>query len=211
MKRPVLFRMACTLCLTFWAGFAFSQTVIQVKGSKDPQMIRQQVKWYLDNLDVQENFHLTVVFSAHMPGNLEGLTSSHPSPEPEKYQIIRVLVDAKLNRTRQLLILAHEMIHVKQYLKRELIHSDDQRVIWKGKEYRLSHEYNRFLPWEKEAYRADLNLVRQAESSKNQMKEILAGKVPVQLSKISSCCSNMSGKCTVKIRNEPLAKFTPDS
>lgn len=211
MKKPVLFKIACTLCLTFLAGFAWSQTVIQIKGSEDTQMIRQQVKWYLDQLDVQENFHLTVVFSTRMPDKLEGLTSSHPSPEPDKYQIIRVLIDANLSRTRQLLVLAHEMIHVKQYVKNELIILDDQRVIWKEKEYHLSHDYNRYMPWEDEAYHADLSLVRQVKSSQNQMQEILAGKAPIRISKTSSGCSYLSGKCTGKILNEPLAKENSDS
>ena len=169
MKRLVLFKIACTLSLTFWAGFAFSQPVIKIKGSKNAQMIKQQVKLYLDQLDVQENFHLTIIFSTQMPDKLEGFTSSHPSPEPEKYHIIRVLVDAKLPRTRQLLVLAHEMIHVKQYVKNELLILDDQRVIWKEKEYFLSHEYNRYLPWEDEAYHADLTLVREVKFSRDQM------------------------------------------
>ena len=174
-------------------------------------MIRQQVKWYLDELDVQENFHLTVVFSTRMPDKLEGLTSSHTSPEPDKYHIIRVLIDAKLSSAKQLLVLAHEMVHVKQYVKNELMIPDDKRVIWKGKEYYLSHDYNRFLPWEKEAYYADLKLVRQVKSSWNQMQEILAGTEPLQISKITSGCNYLSGKCTGKIQIEPLAKETPDS
>ena len=176
MKRMIFLRIVFTLSLTFWAGFAFSQSVIRVKGTKDTQLIRQQVQLSLDHLDIQENLHLTVSISARMPGKLKGITLSHPSPEPDKSYIIRVLIDARLSQTEQLLVLAHEMIHVKQYVKKELKVLDDRRVVWKEKVYFVSHGYNRSMPWEKEAYYAGPGLRRLVKSSQNQIQEILDGK-----------------------------------
>ena len=211
MKNPVLLKLSVTLTIIFWSGFAFSQPVIRVAGSKDNQMIKQQVELFLDHLGVQENLYLTIVFSTKLPDKLKGYTVSDPSLEPDKYQNFRVMIDAKLDRGKQMVVLAHEMIHVKQYAKNELKILNDNRVLWKEREYFASPGPNRFMPWEDEAYHADLTLVRQVKSTKKQMQEILAEKAPIQISKTSSRCNYLSEKCTGKILNEPLAKENPDS
>ena len=64
MKSPVLLKFATTFTIVFWTGFAFSQQVIRVTGSNEDQMIKQQVKLFLNHLDVQENILLTVIFSS---------------------------------------------------------------------------------------------------------------------------------------------------
>lgn len=205
MKSPVFIKIACTLTITFWTGFAFSQPVIKVTGSKDVQMIEQQVKWFLNHLDVQENLHLTVIISTKMPEKLKGITISLPSPKPDKYQIIKVRIDAKLSKTKRLLVLAHEMIHVKQYAKNELITLNEKRVIWKGKKHYYARAYNLKTPWEKEAYQADLTLARLVKTSQNQMQEILAEQVPNHTANTSQCKGvYVSGKCKTKTQNEFL-------
>lgn len=55
---------------------------------------------------------------------------------------------------------AHEMVHISQYLRGDLITFGDDRFIWKGKAYKLSDkkfqkmDYKKYrkLPWESEAY-----------------------------------------------------------
>lgn len=200
MKSAVLLTIACTLTLAFWTGFAFSQSVIKVTGSKDDQMIKEQVELFLNHLDVQETLHLTIIFSTKMPERLKGITISDPSPEPDKYQLFRVLIDARLNRAKQLRVLAHEMIHVKQYAKKELKILDDRRVNWKKKEYFTARGPNRDMPWEDEAYHGDLILVRQVKSSQKQMQEVLAGQLANRTSNNSSKCIYWSGKCAGKTK-----------
>ena len=53
------------------------------------------------------------------------------------------------------------MIHVKQYAKRELIVNSKREVMWKGQKY-SSHnaEHNDLRPWEREAYRNGIRLVK---------------------------------------------------
>lgn len=200
MKSPELLKIVCTLTLAFWTGLAFSQPHITVKGNKESQMIKQQVKLFLDHLDVQENLQLTVIFSTKMPEKLKGITISDPSPEPDKYKIIRVLIDAKLKRAKQMLVLSHEMIHVKQYAKNELTILDDRRVKWKEREYFVSRGPNRDMPWEDEAYHADYNLVRSVKSSQKQTQEILVEIVPNRTSNTPSKCIYLAGKCTGKTK-----------
>lgn len=44
----------------------------------------------------------------------------------------------------------HELVHVKQFLKRELVDTNGLESKWKGEAYLYIDYYN--LPWEKEAY-----------------------------------------------------------
>jgi hypothetical protein len=60
--------------------------------------------------------------------------------------------------------LAHEMIHVKQFAKKEL---SPCLTFWKGKEVSEDTEYRK-QPWEKEAYANDIGLyLRFLDASKN--------------------------------------------
>lgn len=187
---------------------AFSQPVINVGGSKNPLMIKQQVRLFLNHLDIRENLYLTILFSTKMPKRLKGYTVSDPSPEPDKYQLIRIMIDARMDRRKQLLVLAHEMIHVKQYAKKELKVLDGQRVMWKEKEYFASRGSNHHMPWEEEAYHADLILVREVKSSPNQMQKMLAELTPKAVH-TTFTCQYSPAKCTGKKQKEPLIKESP--
>jgi|TARA_B110000503_G_scaffold75014_1_gene115793 hypothetical protein len=57
------------------------------------------------------------------------------NPKQTKAEIIRTLF--------------HEMVHVKQYVRGQLLHNDDDTSMWNGRECDLPY-WER--PWEKEAY-----------------------------------------------------------
>ena len=191
-----------TLSLLFWTNIVFSQPVIQVIGSKSLRATERQVQAHLDQLDVQENIHLTIRFSTRMPERLEGITFSLPSPEPDVYQLLKVLIDARLSASKQRLVLAHEMIHVKQYAKQELIVLNDRSMIWKGREYQYAYEYNQRMPWEQEAYRGDRILAELVTSSPNPGQETLAEQMPIRLSDpYPRQCRYLTGKCVIKDQN----------
>ncbi len=190
-----------TFMILLWTYAAFSQSVIQVIGSTSPRATERQVQAHLNQLDVQENIHLTIRFSARMPERLEGITISLPSPEPDVYQLLKVLIDARLSASKQRLVLAHEMIHVKQYAKQELIILNDN-VIWKGQNYPYAYEYNRRMPWEREAYRGDRTLAKLVNTSPNPMQETLAEQMPDRIANPSSVkCMYLPRACTVEDQN----------
>ena len=57
--------------------------------------------------------------------------------------------------------LAHEMVHLKQFVRGELFDYEiGQRVQWKSKTYKTSMEYNK-QPWEREAYRLEDKLYKE--------------------------------------------------
>lgn len=157
MKQQILF----LLIGLFWINLAFTQPIVIVNGSENSQAVKKQILQYLDYLDVRGNVRLSVSFTRDVPKDVEGMTFCQNLPEPDTYQIIWVRIDARLNKMQQRLVLAHEMIHVKQFAKGELIVVNNQRVMWKGKYYH-QRVYSRQRPWELEAYQTDHLLVKQS-------------------------------------------------
>ena len=87
------------------------------------------------------------------------------------------IVDDNLNKPREFMIeldtsmkhpfdqiltwLAHEMVHVKQFVRKELWDYETGRVQWKSRSFGRVH-YND-QPWEKEAYRLEGELYKMFE------------------------------------------------
>ena len=136
----------------FWMHLAFSQPIVIVKGTEDSLALKKQITQYLDYLDVRGNVHLTVSFTTLMSDYMEGMTFCLNSPFPTTYQVIRVRIDARLSKILQSRVLAHEMIHVKQFAKGELMTINRQQVTWKGQKYWCLGSSQRSAPWEREAH-----------------------------------------------------------
>ena len=60
-----------------------------------------------------------------------------------------IMIDPTMNLQSILQTIAHEFVHVNQYMRRHLQNTYESYSIWKGKKY-SSNEYY-FLPWEVEA------------------------------------------------------------
>ena len=58
--------------------------------------------------------------------------------------------------------IAHECIHLKQFVLGELYDYEDNTVQWKTKRYKLHMEYDD-MPWEREAYRLETKLYEKWE------------------------------------------------
>ena len=56
--------------------------------------------------------------------------------------------------------LAHEMTHLKQFVRKELYDYQDGSVQWKSKRYIRNLKYDD-MPWEKEAYRLEGKLYKE--------------------------------------------------
>lgn len=170
MKQQILLILTSVL----WMNLAFAQPVIKVYGSEDALAVKEQAGQYLEYLDVREKVRLFIHLSAHMPEKQEGMTFCLTSAEPNAYQIMKIWIDAQLSIKQQKLVLAHEMIHVKQYAKGELIVLSEQQVLWKGRKYICQQSKRLYTPWESEAYRTD-NLL--AKRYKEQPEIHLAAKI----------------------------------
>ena len=68
-------------------------------------------------------------------------------------------LDSSASERKILLTLAHEMVHVKQFTRRELEHSEFVHIaVWKGRRWctHKTHYYD--LPWEIEAHGMEVGL-----------------------------------------------------
>ena len=162
---PILIKqILLTIACVFWTSLAFSQPIVKVTGSLDSLTVSKQIVQYMEYLDIRENIRLAVIFSRSMPENYMGITKCENgiASKPDIGHLnIKVYLDARQPKFLQRIVLAHEMIHVKQYAKRELTVTSNREVIWKGQKY-SSHnaEHNDPRPWEREAYKNDIRLVK---------------------------------------------------
>lgn len=144
--------LVLTLTALLSIRIVYGQSIIKVHGSEDSLAVKKQIEQYLAYLDVQEKIHLTVTYAMRMPDKVKGITFCQHSSVPQVYQVIKVRIDARLSKKQQALVLAHEMIHVKQYAKGELVVIGEQ-VLWQGRKYQ--HDARHYIPWESEAYQKD--------------------------------------------------------
>ncbi|MDF9797074.1 hypothetical protein OKW21_002337 [Catalinimonas alkaloidigena] len=140
-----------------------AQPIVKVWANEDSTAVVNMVLKYLDHLDVHEHIYIHISFSKLMPKKLEGFTIKQTAllsfQGDKKGKVFRVKIDAQLNPLRQKYVLAHEMIHIKQYVKGELQLLSAKKVLWKRKLYRQSDFNRRNNPWEQEAYRLDRTVV----------------------------------------------------
>lgn len=81
---------------------------------------------------------------------------------------IRLKMKGGMNFVRTITTIAHECVHAKQYITKELKHNEFGDWLWKGKNYgvnpykglTLDQTYKK-LPWEKEAIFKENDLVKQ--------------------------------------------------
>jgi hypothetical protein len=76
------------------------------------------------------------------------------------YREISIALDSTLQLPQAMLTLAHEMVHVKQYVRGqyrgELSRNGKMKRIWLGKQYTVAYHKR---PWELEAFRREEELV----------------------------------------------------
>jgi len=74
--------------------------------------------------------------------------------KPREFQIE---LDSSMEHERGHLLtwLAHEFVHLKQFLRKELYDYDDNTTQWKTKRYKLNTITYDEAPWEKEAYKLE--------------------------------------------------------
>jgi hypothetical protein len=143
-------------------NIAASQPIVKVWGSNDSLTHVNQIKQWLEYLDVHENICLLVSFVSTVPKKLEGTTFNQKttvSNGSQLIQIIKVWIDRSLTKERQKLVMAHEMVHVKQYAKKELIITD-KRTWWQGRKFYDNYHQHLPPPWELKAYSLDDKLVQ---------------------------------------------------
>lgn len=106
---------------------------------------------YLMGNKIPKNLDITLTVN-DMKGIADGYC--HPYEVGRNPRMFELAVNGNKSRSKILQILAHEMVHVKQYAKNELRSGDSSSASFAGKTYKLTtnlHEYFNY-PWEIEAF-----------------------------------------------------------
>lgn len=153
---------------------SISQPNIKIAGDADAEMVTAQVNRSLEYLDIDKPMQLHIAFFDRMPAKLRGLTFCLPAHDST--QLFRINIDARLNETQRLNVLAHEMMHVRQYLSGDL-KVVDGKMVWRGNKYPFVHRDPRKLPWEAEAHRYDQYLANVLREMPTEKPPLLASEV----------------------------------
>ena len=93
----------------------------------------------------------------------------HITGDVDKPREFMIEIDASMKHSNGQILtwLAHEMVHLKQFVRGELFdYAIGQRVQWKSKTYKTSLSYSK-QPWEREAYRLEDKLYMEFAESYN--------------------------------------------
>jgi hypothetical protein len=109
---------------------------------------------------LSKNLDLMITF-AKMKGDVEGYCFPVDDFERHGPRTFEIEIDKTMGRKDVLRVLAHEIVHVKQYARKELKRLDGDVASWNGKTMRVTGDYIQylFLPWEIEAFGTERALV----------------------------------------------------
>ena len=143
---------------------------VSVRGAKDRKLVtwlRVAANFYADELmhkNLVKNIDLKIVIKSSSKdftdkGQCEWDDIDGP-PNPRSFTIM--LARPVGDSVKELFsTLAHEMVHLKQFARKELWDYETGRVQWKSRTYgRLHHDDQ---PWEREAYRLEGELYEEFE------------------------------------------------
>ena len=124
--------------------------------SLDSKVLRSALQWYardlMPQLTTKVSIELNIVHNLINKENMDaGVTWLGQPDRPRKFVME---VDSRLGKRRTLEILAHEMVHVKQFATGELIDNPSCKTVkWQGKRVSVRDDDGYWtLPWELEAY-----------------------------------------------------------
>jgi hypothetical protein len=138
--------------------------IVKIRGkSKSPRgMTRKEFKyatwWFATTLmgpRLANNIDFDVVVESGK-GHADGYCGviDPLDSDPRKPRMFELIVSDKYSRAKQLKILAHEMVHAKQYARGELQYFGLRTARWNGKDVKLGNTIEDYInyPWEIEAF-----------------------------------------------------------
>jgi hypothetical protein len=167
MKKLVLI-LLMGICIPYLSP---SQAIIKIVGDVDAKMVKSQVVRSLNYLEIQEPVCIHIAFTEQLPANIKGTTRYMIFSDSSRF--FRIRMDAGMDETLSRNVLAHEMMHVRQYLSGDLKIINGE-IIWKGEKYPYLHRHSHHLPWERDAYRYDQYLTKALREMPGRRSPLLA-------------------------------------
>ena len=121
---------------------------VNAKSKKQRQLVYNVVQHCYANLIKGYDVNIFIILKSSLSNNLNGWCQHNHSNNFD------IAIDSNLNHSTLIKTICHEMVHVKQGVKNELVESYNNKYcrMWKGVEYK--DEY----PWEIEAYKLEKQL-----------------------------------------------------
>ena len=129
--------------------------ILEIEGRvKNKTVVYEYVDRLIHKLGLGRRYasELNIKFTSKLEGECEGLCAG--GSRWADVEIARTCNGEKQTFFEMMLTLAHEMIHVKQYMKGEM--SDDPKALWHGR----NHDNTPYTkqPWEVEAHKDEYEL-----------------------------------------------------
>lgn len=140
----------CTAATTFNHPPAHRNQVT-VTGNLDKAKIKTMVNYYVRYWKLNK-LHILVKFTNRLPRGFKGYAQYAENKDWDVQQVI-IRINTKHTPKEQFLTLAHEMVHVKQFSRKELVYHGGLAYTWKNHhcEDVSKIAYNK-RSWEKEAF-----------------------------------------------------------
>lgn len=146
---------------------ASAQVHVVVMGKEAKEDIKEKVKFFADFLGIKKEITICVTFTPHLEKGVKGYTLFEVTPGSTGASIS---IHDQLGNHDELIVLAHEMIHVNQFVRGQLKVNSEKDVFWRKSAFRSVDEIPyQHRPWEKEALFLEkrlANLYRYYEKTK---------------------------------------------
>lgn len=142
--------------ILLYSGLAWpynmSAGVVVVGSNGVSAEIIEQAKYYTQILGFDQLVYIRISVRPWLPQGIRGFTMYHDGRDKNGAQQAHIFVSRRLTLHQQAKTLAHEMIHVEQFISRKLVKCSEDHYRWEGGECRKISRipyYNR--AWEEEA------------------------------------------------------------
>ncbi len=144
-------------------------TVLQ-KGRFQP--IVEAARFLAQHFALPSEVYIIITIHDKVPPRVDGFTLYEDLTDYEHKKQVLITISSKIPLRNQLAVLAHEMVHVKQFVRGELVELQDHCYQWKGMPGQNIHSLDYLdRPWEKEALKMQHKLVNLYKRAKHLPKE----------------------------------------
>ncbi|NJO01297.1 MAG: hypothetical protein HC880_06035 [Bacteroidia bacterium] len=181
MKIPnVSFHYLLTIALLWGLTQPLGAQTIYVTGTNDDQEgmeIEKQIQFYLDYYQIYQSLIVIVDLKpgVRMPSFEQYKYRAFLVPTViDKQDAFQIFIDRDLSSRQRSIVLAHEMVHLRQYVSGDLAQPDPNTFCWKGKPYpQVQSIAYHYREWEQEAFQEQYILYKRYRQSYSQPEQPL--------------------------------------
>lgn len=141
-----------------------SKPSIRVLEEEKFQEIAEAAHFLANYFEFSPDVYIVIVCKAKLADQVHGYTLHEDHPESRQFFIT---ISSKISLKSQLTVIAHEMVHVKQFVSGALMKEHSDTFQWKGQACKDIHHLDYLdRPWEQEALSMQHSLIHLYQSAK---------------------------------------------